>query len=240
MLRACIIDFGGNWDDHLPLVEFAYNNSYQSSIKMPPCEMLYGRKCRTIVCWEEVGRRELESTDIVLAITEKIETIRERLKAAQDRWKSYADNRRRPIEFEVGDYVMLKVSPWKGVLRFKNKGKLSLRFIGSFKILKRVGEFTYVLELPEEGKGIHNTFPVSYLGKCLAYETSVVTLEDIEVDPELTSQEEPEAILGRKTRQLRNKDTPLVKIQWKHHKGSSIRWEPEEKVRSKYSHLFQE
>ncbi|GJQ90813.1 putative reverse transcriptase domain-containing protein [Tanacetum coccineum] len=154
----------GNWDDHLPLVEFAYNNNYQDSIKMPPYEMLYGRKCRTPVCWEEVGRRELASTDIVLATTEKIETIRERLRAAQDRWKSYADNRRRPIKFEVGDYVMLKVSPWKGLLRCKNKGKLSLIFIGPFKILKRVGE-------PDE--------------------TSVVTLDDIEVDPELTSQEEP-------------------------------------------------
>ncbi|GKE92011.1 putative reverse transcriptase domain-containing protein, partial [Tanacetum coccineum] len=85
MLRACAIDFGGNWDDHLPLLEFTYNNSYHESIKMPPYEMLYGRKCRTLVCWEEVGSRDLASTDMVLATTEKIETIRERLKAAQDR-----------------------------------------------------------------------------------------------------------------------------------------------------------
>ncbi|GJW33651.1 retrotransposon protein, putative, ty3-gypsy subclass [Tanacetum coccineum] len=136
MLRACAIDFRGNWDDHLPLVEFAYNNSYHSSIKMPPYEMLYDRKCRTPVCWEEVGSKELASTDVVLATTEKIKAIREILKATQDRWKSYADNRRRPIEFNVGDFVMLKVSPWKGVLRFKDKGKLSPRFIRSFKILK--------------------------------------------------------------------------------------------------------
>lgn len=121
MLRACMIDFGGNWDEHLPLVEFAYNNSYHASIEMPPYKMLYGRKCRTPVCWEEVGKRELTSTDVVLATTEKIEMIRERLKAAQDGWKSYADNRRRPIEFEVGDFVMLKVSPWKGVLGSKTK-----------------------------------------------------------------------------------------------------------------------
>ncbi|GJQ96549.1 putative reverse transcriptase domain-containing protein [Tanacetum coccineum] len=110
MLRACVIDFGGNWDDHLPLVEFAYNNSYHASIKMPPYEMLYGRRCRTPVCWDEVGSRELTSADVVLATTEKIETIRERLKEAQDRWKSYANKRRKPIEFDVGDYVMLKVS----------------------------------------------------------------------------------------------------------------------------------
>ncbi|GJU93319.1 putative reverse transcriptase domain-containing protein [Tanacetum coccineum] len=188
MLRACVINFRGNWDDHLPLVKFAYNNSYHTSIKMPPYKMLYGRRYRTLVCWDEVGSRELASTDVVLATTEKIETIRERLKAAQDKWKSYANNRRRPIEFNVEDFVMLKVSPWKDVLRFKNKGKLSPRFIGPFKILKRVGEVAYVLELPEEMRGIHNTFHVSYLRKCLAEESSVITLDDVEIDPELTSE----------------------------------------------------
>ncbi|GJR54711.1 putative reverse transcriptase domain-containing protein [Tanacetum coccineum] len=150
MLRACVIDFGENWDDQLPLVEFAYNNSYHASINMPPYEMLYGRKCRTPLCWDEVGSRESASTDVVLATTEKIETIRERIKEAQDKWKSYANKKRRPIEFNVGDFVMLKVSPWKGVMRFKNKGKLSPRFIGPFKILKRVGEVAYSFELPEE------------------------------------------------------------------------------------------
>ncbi|GJR13572.1 putative reverse transcriptase domain-containing protein [Tanacetum coccineum] len=187
MLRGCVIDFGGNWDDHQPLVEFAYNNSYHASIKMPPYEILYGRRCRMLVCWDEVGSRELASTNVVLATTEKIETICERLKVAQDRWKSYADNRRRPIEFNVGDLVMLKISPWKGVLRFKNKGKISPRFLGPFKILKRVGEVAYVLELPKEMRGIHNTFHVSYLIKCLAEESSVITLDDVEIDPELTS-----------------------------------------------------
>ncbi|GKF97363.1 hypothetical protein Tco_0293184, partial [Tanacetum coccineum] len=159
---------------------------------------------------------ELASTDVVLATTEKIEIIRERLKEAQDRWKSYANKRRRPIEFNVGDFVMLKVSPWKGVMRFKNKGKLSPRFIGPFKILKRVGKVAYVLELPEEMKGIHNTFHVSYLRKCLADESSVITLDDVEVSLELTFQEEPVVILGRKSRQLRNKEIPLVKVEWKH------------------------
>ncbi|GKD03460.1 putative nucleotidyltransferase, ribonuclease H [Tanacetum coccineum] len=210
MLRACVIDFGGNWDDHLPLVEFAYNNSYHACIKMPPYEMLYGRRCETPVCWDEVGSRELASTDVVLATTEKIEAIRERLKAVQDRWKSYADNRIRPIEFNVGDFFMLKVSSWKGVLRFKNKGKLSPRFIGPFKILKRVGEVAYVLELPKEIRGIHNTFHVSYLRKCLADESSVITLDDVEIDPELISQEEPMAILKRKSGQLHNKVIPRM------------------------------
>ncbi|GJV41187.1 putative reverse transcriptase domain-containing protein [Tanacetum coccineum] len=189
---------------------------------------------------KEVGSRELASTYVVLATTKKIETIRERLKAAQDRWKSYADNRRRPIVFKVGDFVMLKVSSWKGVFRFKTKGKLSLRFIGPFKILKRVGQVAYVLELPKEIRGIHNTFHVSYLRKCLADESSVITLDDIEINPEITTQEEPVAILGRKSRQLRNKQIPLVKVQWKHRNGTSIRWEPEEKKKIKYPHLFQE
>ncbi|GKA17561.1 hypothetical protein Tco_0697398 [Tanacetum coccineum] len=175
--------------------------------------MLYGRRCRTPTCWEEVRSRELASMDVVLETTEKIETIRERLKATKDRWKSYADNKSKPIEFNVGDFVMLKISPWKGVFQFKNKGKLSLRFIGPFKILKRVGEVAYVLELPEEMRGIHNTFHVSYLKKCLADESSVITLDDVEIDPELTSRKEPETILGRKSRQLRNKVISLVKVQ---------------------------
>nr|GEU34859.1 putative reverse transcriptase domain-containing protein [Tanacetum cinerariifolium] len=208
MLRACVIDFGGNWDDHLPLVEFAYNNSYHASIKMPPYEMLYGRKYRT--------------------------------PEAQDRWKSYANKRRRPIEFNVGDFVMLKVSPWKGVMRFKNKGKLSPRFLGPFKILKKVDEVAYVLELPKETKAIHNTFHVSYLRKCLADESSVIALDEVEISPELTFQEEPVAILGRKSRQLQNKQISLVKVEWKHRKGTSIRREPKEKMRIRYPQLFQE
>nr|GEV21818.1 hypothetical protein [Tanacetum cinerariifolium] len=119
--------------------------------------------------------RELGSKNVVLAITEKIEIIRERLKAAQDRWKIYADSKRKPIEFNVGDFAMLKVLPWKGVFWFKNKGKLSPRFIRPFKILKQVGEVAYVLELPEEIRGIHNTFHASYLKKCLTGESSVIT-----------------------------------------------------------------
>ncbi|GJW33428.1 putative reverse transcriptase domain-containing protein [Tanacetum coccineum] len=193
-----------------------------------------------LVCWEEVGSKGLESTDVVIEKTKKIETIRERLKAAQNRWKSYADNRRSLIEFNVGDFVMLKVSPWKGVFRFKNKGKLSPRFIGSFNILKRVEEVAYILELPEEIRGIHNTFHVSYLGKCLADESSLITLDDIEIDPELTSPEESVTIIGRKLRQLSNKLILLVKLQWKHRKGTRIRWEPEEKMRIRYPRLFQE
>ena len=110
---------------------------------------------------------------------EKIDLIRARLKAAQDRQKSYADKRRRPIEFQVGDYVLLKVSPWKGIIRFRKRGKLSPRFIGHFKILARVGKVAYRLELPEELRKLHDTFHVSYLRKSLTDESAIVPLEDI-------------------------------------------------------------
>ncbi|KAJ9541992.1 hypothetical protein OSB04_028498 [Centaurea solstitialis] len=135
MLWACVLDFGGSWDTYLPLAEFSYNNSYHASIGMPPYEMLYGRRCRTPVCWGEVGQRELGSTEIVQKTTESIELIRERLKTAQSRQKSYADKRRSDLEFSVGDDVLLKVSPWKGVIRFRKRGKLGPRFIGPFKCL---------------------------------------------------------------------------------------------------------
>nr|GEV92965.1 hypothetical protein [Tanacetum cinerariifolium] len=144
------------------------------------------------------SRRELASTNVVLATTEKIKTIRERLKEAQDRWKSYANKRKKSVEFDVGDFVMLKFSSWNGVMQFKNKGKLSLRCIGPFKILKKVRDVAYTLELPEEMRGIHNTFHVSYLRKCLSDVSSVITLDDVEINPELTFQEEPVAILRRK------------------------------------------
>ena len=238
MLRACIIDFGGTWDLHLPLVEFSYNNSYHASIQMPPYEMLYGRRCRTPICWGEVGQRELGSTEIVMKTTEKIEIVRERLKAAQDRQKSYADKRRRPIEFNVGDSVLLKVSPWKGVLRFRKRGKLSPRFIGPFKIIARVGKVAYRLELPEELSGIHSTFHVSHLRKCLADEALYVPLEEIEVDNKLNYIEEPMAIVEEQLRRVQNKTVRSYKILWKHGSMKQCTWESENDVLVYYPSLY--
>ncbi|KAD6119078.1 hypothetical protein E3N88_10349 [Mikania micrantha] len=209
------------------------------SIGMPPYEMLYGRKCRTPVCWEEVGQRELAHKNVVKATNERIDQIRAHLKAAQDRQKSYADKRRRPIEFQVGDFVLLKVSPWKGVIRFRKRGKLSPRFIGPFKIIARIGEVAYRLELPEELSGIHNTFHVSYLRKCLADESAYVPLEDIEIDDKLNYVEKPVAILDRKVKQLRNKSLSQVKVQWKNRTGSEITWESENEMRKYYPFLFE-
>ncbi|GJU64475.1 putative reverse transcriptase domain-containing protein [Tanacetum coccineum] len=156
MLRACAIDFGKGWVNHLPLVEFSYNNSYHASIKAAPFEALYGRKCRSPVCWTE---------------------IKQRMKAARDRQKSYADLKRKPMEFQVGDKVMLKVSPWKEVVRFGKRGKLNPRYVRPFKVLEKVGEVAYKLKLPKELSRVHNTFHVSNLKKCHADEPLAVPLD---------------------------------------------------------------
>ena len=123
----------------MPLAEFSYNNSYHTSIQAAPFEALYGRKCRSPVCWSEIGDRQLTGPELVLETSDKIVQIRERLKAARDRQKSYVDVRRKPLEFQVGDRVLLKVSPWKGVVRFGKRGKLNPRYIGLFEILERIG-----------------------------------------------------------------------------------------------------
>ncbi|KAI3739873.1 hypothetical protein L2E82_30285 [Cichorium intybus] len=239
MLRACIIDFGGSWDSHLPLAEFSYNNSYHASIGRAPFEMLYGRKCRTPICWGEVGQRVLGSTEVVIKTTELIQKVRERFLMAQSRQKSYADRRRSHLEFRVGDYVLLKVSPWKGVIRFRKRGKLGPRYIGPYRITARVGKVAYRLELPEQLSQIHDTFHVSQLSKCITEESTIVPLEDIQLDECLNYVERPIAILERKTKSLRNKLVVLVKVQWKHRKGSECTREPEREMPEHYPELFE-
>ncbi|XP_022031400.1 uncharacterized protein LOC110932367 [Helianthus annuus] len=212
--------------------------SYHSGIKMAPYELLYGRKCRTPVCWGEVGQRELAPNDLIALTNEKIELIRARLKAAQDRQKAYGDKRKRPIEFPVGDFVLLKVSPWKGIIRFRKRGKLGPRYIGPFKILARVGRVAYRLELPPTLDGIHNTFHVSQLRKCLADETALVPLDDIELDEGLNYVERPMAIKDVKVKKLRNKVVRQVLVQWQHRKGSEFTWEAEDEMKKHYPFLF--
>jgi hypothetical protein len=175
---------------------------------------------------------------MVKETAEKFELIKDRMKAAQDRQKSYADKRRRPIEFKVGDKVLLKVSPWKGVIRYQKRGKLSLWFVGPFKIVTRVGEVTYRLELPKELSSINPTFHVSHLRKCLADEDAHVPLREIEVDYKLNYVEELVVILDRKQNRLRNKIIQLVKVQWKHPKGYEATWEAEEEMKASYPRLF--
>nr|GEV09234.1 putative reverse transcriptase domain-containing protein [Tanacetum cinerariifolium] len=191
MLRACMIDFGSSWDRHFPLVEFSYNNSYYASIKVIPYEVLYERKCRFPVCWSEVGDSQLTGPELTHDTTEKIVQIKNRLLVARSRQKSYADKRAKQLEFEVGDMVPLKVSPWKGDVRFRKREKLSPCYIRPFKILARVGPVAYTLELPKELKGIHSTFHVSNLKKCLAEGDLVIPLDEIQLDDKLHMIEEP-------------------------------------------------
>ena len=195
MMRCCVLDFEGSWEEHLPLVEFAYNNSYHSSIQMAPFEALYGRRCRTPLCWltlpeNERNDSEVVGPDLVLETQEKVELIQKRLKEAHDRQKSYADLKRKEIEFEVGDRVFLKVSPWKKVLRFGKKGKLSPRFIGPYEIVERIGPVAYRLALPVELEKIHDVFHVSMLRRYRSDPSHIIEPEQIELRSDLSYEED--------------------------------------------------
>ncbi|GJX00819.1 putative reverse transcriptase domain-containing protein [Tanacetum coccineum] len=211
MLRACVIDFGKGWVNHLPLVEFSYNNSYHASIKAAPFEALYGRKCRSPVCWTEVGEAQILGPELIQETTERIVQIKQRMQAARDRQKSYADLKRKPMEFQVRDKVMLKVSPWKGVVRFGKRGKLNPRYVGPFKVLGKVGEVAYKLELPEELSRVHNTFHFV---------------------------EEPVEIMDREVKRLKRSRIPLIKVRWNSKRGPEFTWEREDQFKKKYPHLF--
>ncbi|GKC22972.1 putative reverse transcriptase domain-containing protein [Tanacetum coccineum] len=238
MLRACVIDFGRSWDQYLHLVEFSYNNSYHASIKAALFEALYERKCRSPICWSEVGDSQLTGPELIRETTKKIIQIKNRLLPARSQQKSYADVRRKPMEFNVGDMVMLKVSPWKGVIRFGKRGKLSPRYVGPFKIIERIGPVAYRLELPEKLCGIHNTFHVSNLKKCLADENLVIPLEEIQLDDKLHFIEEPVEIMDREVKQLRQSRIPIVKVRWNSRRGPEFTWEREDFFMKKYPHLF--
>ncbi|GJS66175.1 putative reverse transcriptase domain-containing protein [Tanacetum coccineum] len=176
--------------------------------------------------------------DLVQETTEKISQIKDRLKAARDRQKSYADKRRKPLEFSVGDYVLLKVSPWKGVVRFGKKGKLAPRFVGPFEIIEKVGPVAYRLDLPEELNGVHDTFHVSNLKKCLADPTLKVPLDEIQVDAKLNFVEEPVEILEREFKKLKRSRIAIVKVRWNSKRGPEFTWEREDQMKLKYPHLF--
>nr|GEY02081.1 putative reverse transcriptase domain-containing protein [Tanacetum cinerariifolium] len=228
ILQACVMDFGGSWDTHLALVEFSYNNSYHTSIKCAPFEALYGRKCRSPVIWTEVGKSQLIGLEIMQEMTEKIIQIKERLKTVMIRQKSYADKRRKPLEFKVGDQVLLKVSPWKGVVRFGKKGKLAPRFVGPFEIVECVGPVAYRLKLPQELSCVHDTFHVSKLKKCLADPDVQVPLDEIEIDENLHFVEEPIEIVKRDVKKLKRRRIPLVKVRWNSRQGAEYTWELED------------
>ncbi|KAD4385652.1 hypothetical protein E3N88_25821 [Mikania micrantha] len=239
MLRTCILDFGGSWDTHLPLIEFSYNNSYHNSIRCAPFEALYGRKCRSPICWTEVGDNRITGPELIQETTDKIAQIQQRLQATRSRQKSYADKRRKPLEFDVGDRVMLKVSPWKGVVRFGAKGKLAPRYVGPFEITQRIGLVAYRVRLPDELSGVHDVFHVSNLKRCLTDESLIIPLEEIQVDEQLHFIEEPVEIMEREVKKLKRSHIPIVKVRWNSKRGPELTWEREDNMKAKYSHLFE-
>nr|AAL77161.1 Putative polyprotein [Oryza sativa Japonica Group] len=238
MLRACALDFGGAWDKSLPYAEFSYNNSYQASLQMAPFEALYGRKCRTPLFWDQTGERQLFGTEVLAEAEEKVIIIRERLRIAQSRQKSYADNRRRELTFEAGDYMYLRVTPLREVHRFQTKGKLAPRFVGPYKILERRGEVAYQLELPSNMIGIHDVFHVSQLKKCLRVPEEQADSEHIDIQEDLTYVEKPVRILDTSERRTRNKVTRFCRVQWNHHSEEEATWEREDELKAAHPHLF--
>ncbi|GJU10257.1 putative reverse transcriptase domain-containing protein [Tanacetum coccineum] len=177
-----------------------------------PFEALYGRKCRLPVCWAKVGQVQLTGPEIVQETTEKVIQIKQRMQAARDRQKSYADLKRKQMEFHVGDRVMLKVSPWKGFVRFGKRGKLNPRYVGPFKVLEKVGSVAYKLEFPQELSRVHNTFHVSNLKKCYSDEPLAFPLEGLHVDDKLRFMEEPVEIMDREVKRLKQSRIPIVKV----------------------------
>ncbi|GJS34573.1 putative reverse transcriptase domain-containing protein [Tanacetum coccineum] len=210
MLHACAIDFGKGWVNHLPLVEFSYNNSYHASIKAAPFEALYGRKCRSPVCWTEVGEAQILGPELIQETTEKIIQIKQRMQAARDLQKSFADLKRKPWIPSRG-YSYAKVRLERYCVRFA-WGKLNPRYVGPFKVIERVGEVAYKLELPEELSRVHNTFHVSNLKKCHADKPLAVPLDGLHLDDKLHFVEEPLEIVGREVKRLKRSRIPLVKV----------------------------
>ncbi|GKA61583.1 putative reverse transcriptase domain-containing protein [Tanacetum coccineum] len=207
------------------LTEFSYNDSYHSSIRCAPFEALYGRKYRSPVLWAKIRENWLIRPELVHETTNKVVLIKERLKADGDHQKSYVDNIRKPLKFKVGDQVLLKVSPWKGVVRFGKKGKLAPRYVGPFEILERIGPVAYWLRLPQELSGVHNTFHASNLKKCLADANLHVPLGVVKIDKTLHFVEEPVEIMDREVKKLKRSRIPIVKVRWNSKRGPEFTWE---------------
>nr|GEZ66710.1 putative reverse transcriptase domain-containing protein [Tanacetum cinerariifolium] len=185
-----------------------------------------------------VGDRQLTGPEITHKIAEKIVQIKSRIQAAHDRQKSYADIRRKPLRFQVGDKVMLKVSPWKGVIRFGKRGKLNPHYIGPFKISARVGTVAYRIELPEQLSRVHSMFYVSKLKKCISDEPFAIPLDEIQVDDKLNFIEEPVEIMDREVKRLKQSHISIVKVRWNSRRGPEFTWESEDQMQKKYPYLF--
>jgi hypothetical protein len=201
---------------------------------MAPFEALYGRRCRTPLIWSQAGEREIFGPDLVLEAEKKVRVITKNIEAAQARQKSYHDKRRMPLQFEVGDRVYLKVSPTKGVQRFRIKGKLAPRYIGPYGIKASCGPVAYQLESPPHMSAIHDVFHVSQLRKCVRLPTEVLPEPNIEIEPDLSYQESPVKVLDQKERSMRAKSIRMYKVQWSHHSVEEATWETEDFLCSRF------
>jgi hypothetical protein len=237
MLRACVLSFGTNWEKSLPYAEFSYNNGYQSSLGMSPFEALYGRRCRTPLNWSETGERQLFGPDLIKEAEEQVRVIRDRLRMAQSRQKSYSDPKHRDVTYEPGEKAYLRVTPFKGTHRFQVKGKLAPRYIGPYKILAKRGAVAYELELPSSLSTVHNVFHVSQLRKCPA-PTEEVRAEDLNLKEDLTYREHPVRILEEAERKTRRRTIKFLKVQWSNHTEKEATWEREDLLQAEYPSLF--
>ncbi|KAD6118981.1 hypothetical protein E3N88_10252 [Mikania micrantha] len=199
----------------LPSANGRLKRTYHSSIGCTPFEALYGRKCRLPICWTG-------------------------LQVARSPKKSYADKRRKPLEFQVGDRVMLKGSPWNDVVHFGKKDKLATQYVGPFEVIQRIGPMAYRLRLPDELNSVHDVFHVLNLKKCLADESLIILIEEIQVDEQLHFIEEPLEIMDREVKHLKQSCIPIVKVRWNSKCSPDFTWEREDHMKSKYPHLFTE
>ncbi|GAU25740.1 hypothetical protein TSUD_216710 [Trifolium subterraneum] len=238
LLRACVLEQGESWDSCLPLIEFTYNNSFHSSIGMAPFEDLYGRRCRTPLCWYESGETVVLGPDIVQETTEKIRMIREKMKASQSRQKSYHDKKRKDVEFQEGDHVFLRVTSTTGVGRALKSKKLTSKFIGPYQISERIGKVAYRIALPITLSNLHDVFHVSQLRKYVSDPCHVIESDDIQVKDNLTIETVPLRVEGREVKKLRNKEIASVKVIWGGPAGENATWELENKMKSSYPDLF--
>jgi hypothetical protein len=237
MLRMYVMDKPSKWEDYLHLVEFDYNNGYQASLKMNPFEALYGRKCNTPVSWDKLADKAVVGPDLLREMEEKMIKIKQNLKAAQDRQKSYANNVITHREFKVGDHVFLKVRANRISLKLGNCSKLAARYCGPFEILERIGPVACMIALPAS-MSIHNVFHVSFLKKYIHDANHVIDWNVIQAEQEGTFQVHPVRILDRQIKQLWNQSIGLVKVQWTWYGPKDATWEHEDAMRGEYPHLL--
>eukprot|EP00253_Pinus_taeda_P021571 PITA_21571 len=237
MLRACVMQKPTQWEDYFHLVEFAYNNGYHTSIQMSPFEVLYGRKCQTPSNWSGPEDKLKLGPEMLQEMEDMVKKVRANLKAAQDRQKNFADRKRRFKEYQVGDYVYIRIQARKSTLQWSSCAKLAARYFGSFQVLARVGPVAYQLALPSHIR-IHNVFHVSMLKKYVYDPKHVIKWQNIRVEPEGEVLVEPLSILDKREVQLWKRVITQIKVQWQHYGPEEATWEDEELFRKAYPELF--